>query len=266
MDTTPPEVTVLSPLSGATVESTVTVDVDATDESGVERIELWIDGALEATDPEAPWSLAWDTKNYDNGTVLLSVKAFDGVGNEASTAPVSMDIANVSRVSIVNTARSTVEVVLNGGQTVRLSSNETLMYSEAGQESLSYEAATARFYPNAARPDPQVLWSGLVDLSSGRDREVMLEVSSSYALFAYEPTDSRSFSRVVAYYDDGTTATINALFQLGGGPIGYLPIDGLAYMEGYGAGIQAFWVPGKDFVVPNVPNQLIVLEYPFLEP
>ena len=61
-DTQPPTVAITSPANGATVNGTVSVAANATDNVGVSRVEMLLDGALVATDTAAPYTFAWDTR------------------------------------------------------------------------------------------------------------------------------------------------------------------------------------------------------------
>ena len=94
-DTTPPTVSMTSPAEGATVSGTAVVDVAATDSVGVVRVELYVDGALFATDAASPYSFAWDTTLAGNGPHTLYAVAADAATNSASTAPVTVTVANV---------------------------------------------------------------------------------------------------------------------------------------------------------------------------
>ncbi|WP_342377656.1 PHB depolymerase family esterase [Myxococcus stipitatus] len=80
-DTTPPTVQVTSPTDGATVRGTVTVAVGASDDVGVARVELLVDGAVVATDTVAPYEFAWSSEGVGNGAHTLGARAYDGAGN-----------------------------------------------------------------------------------------------------------------------------------------------------------------------------------------
>jgi hypothetical protein len=79
-DTTPPMVDVLSPGNGAEVSGAVTVVVAASDDVGVDRVELAVDGVAVATDDTAPYQLQWDATAGDHA---LRATAWDAAGNEA---------------------------------------------------------------------------------------------------------------------------------------------------------------------------------------
>ncbi|AGC41373.1 PHB depolymerase family esterase [Myxococcus stipitatus DSM 14675] len=80
-DTTPPTVQVTSPGEGATVRGTVMVAVSASDDVGVARVELLVDGAVVATDTVAPYEFAWSSEGVGNGAHTLGARAYDSAGN-----------------------------------------------------------------------------------------------------------------------------------------------------------------------------------------
>jgi len=80
-DTTPPTVSITSPPNNSTVSGTISVDVSATDNVGVSRVELYKDGVLFATDNTSPYSFAWDTTQDTSASHKLEAKAYDTSGN-----------------------------------------------------------------------------------------------------------------------------------------------------------------------------------------
>lgn len=95
-DVTAPTVSITSPAAGSTVSGTVTIAATATDDTGVTRVDLMVDGQLLASTTASPYSVAWNTKNYANGGHAVSVVAYDGAGHSAS-AQVSVTVSNVVR-------------------------------------------------------------------------------------------------------------------------------------------------------------------------
>jgi len=94
VDDQPPVTAITSPAPGALLSGTVTVTATATDNFGVARVELWVDGALVLTDTAAPYSFAWDSRAAINGPHVLSTRAYDGAGNEAVSADVGVSTDN----------------------------------------------------------------------------------------------------------------------------------------------------------------------------
>jgi subtilisin family serine protease len=93
-DTTPPTTSITSPASGATVSGTTTVSANASDNVGVSRVELYVDGSLAGTDTTSPYSFSWNTTSVANGSHTLQTRAFDAAGNSGSSANVSVTVSN----------------------------------------------------------------------------------------------------------------------------------------------------------------------------
>lgn len=95
-DTTAPTAAVSAPLGSSTVGGIVAVDVAATDNVGVARVELRSNGVLVATDTAAPYAFSWDSTRSANGMASLVATAFDAAGNSASSSSVAVNVANAS--------------------------------------------------------------------------------------------------------------------------------------------------------------------------
>jgi thermitase len=93
-DTTAPTVGIDSPLSGATVSGMAVIDVTASDDVGVTKVDLYVDGVFFVTDNASPYSFAWDTSTVPNGSHTLNAVATDAAGNSAGTTPISVTVSN----------------------------------------------------------------------------------------------------------------------------------------------------------------------------
>jgi thermitase len=93
-DTQAPTVAISSPGSGATVSGLVPVDVSAGDNVGVARVELYANNALVATDTTGPFGFSLDATKYADGSLPLQARAYDAAGNAASSATVTVTVAN----------------------------------------------------------------------------------------------------------------------------------------------------------------------------
>jgi hypothetical protein len=91
-DTTPPSTAITSPANGSTVSGTVTINASASDNVGVARVDLYIDGALSGTATGAPYSFTWNTSGAAGGTHTLQTRAFDAASNTGSSAIVNVTI------------------------------------------------------------------------------------------------------------------------------------------------------------------------------
>ncbi|WP_052263371.1 Ig-like domain-containing protein [Geobacter pickeringii] len=93
-DTTPPTVSVASPVAGSTVGGTVTATVNATDNVGVSSVSFFVDGALQGTDTSAPYTFTWNTASATNGAHTLTAMAYDAAGNSAQSTAVQITVFN----------------------------------------------------------------------------------------------------------------------------------------------------------------------------
>jgi hypothetical protein len=80
--------------SGATVSGIVSVDVDAKDNVGVSRVDMYVNGSLLGTDSASPYSFSLDTSTLADGAATLTAKAYDQAGNVASSPAITVNVAN----------------------------------------------------------------------------------------------------------------------------------------------------------------------------
>jgi hypothetical protein len=99
-DTTAPTVSITTPANNATVQNTVTVSANASDNVGVAGVQFKVDGAnLGAEDTTAPYSVSWTTTTVANGTHTLTAMARDAAGNTATSTTVSVTVNNPDTVA-----------------------------------------------------------------------------------------------------------------------------------------------------------------------
>lgn len=85
-DITPPSVSITSPTNGASVESTITVGVAASDNIGVNSVSFKVDGVVVGSDNIAPYNFSWNTTTVGAGVHSLTATAMDGAGNNSSNS------------------------------------------------------------------------------------------------------------------------------------------------------------------------------------
>src|SRR5437899_3466048 len=96
-DSTPPAVSLTAPANGATVAGTVTISASATDNVGVVGVQFMLDGAnLGAEVTTAPYATSWNTALASAGAHILTAVARDAAGNMATTASVSVTVADTT--------------------------------------------------------------------------------------------------------------------------------------------------------------------------
>jgi hypothetical protein len=93
-DVTAPSVSINSPAGGSTLTGAVAVTVDATDNTGVIRIELLVDGVVSGTNASPPASFSWDTTRSANGAHNLQARAYDAAGNIGASTLLAVTVQN----------------------------------------------------------------------------------------------------------------------------------------------------------------------------
>lgn len=83
VDTTPPQIAIVSPTDQSSVSGRVAVHFTSFDAGGIEKFEFYVDGELRQTLLPSASKLyfMWNTAKEDRGIHDLSVKAYDKAGN-----------------------------------------------------------------------------------------------------------------------------------------------------------------------------------------
>jgi len=110
-DTQAPTVSITSPLSGASVSGLVGVNVTASDNVGVARVELRVNSTTVAVDTSAPFAFTWDSGGVPNGMASLVAYAFDAAGNSKASTAVSVNVANGTTTVSKDTTAPQVKIV-----------------------------------------------------------------------------------------------------------------------------------------------------------
>lgn len=94
-DTSAPSVSLSAPAKGATVKGLVAVNVSASDNVGVSRVDLVVNGIQLASDTTSPYGFSWDSTKVPDGNATLIAYAYDAAGNSASSS-ISVKVANTA--------------------------------------------------------------------------------------------------------------------------------------------------------------------------
>ena len=81
------------------VEGALSVEAQAFDDTGLEKVEFFIDDALVFTDFSPPYRLSLDSSEYLNGPHKLTAKAFDLAGNPTSSDQ-AIDVENLKDATV----------------------------------------------------------------------------------------------------------------------------------------------------------------------
>ncbi|HEX8172840.1 MAG TPA: Ig-like domain-containing protein [Thermoanaerobaculia bacterium] len=118
-DTIAPSTSITAPAAGASVSGTTVVTASASDNVGVTKVELYLDGALKATVTAAPYQWSWDTTTASNAAHTLQSKAYDAAGHVTTSASVSVTVSNGVAINIggykITQANATLNYLLPTG-------------------------------------------------------------------------------------------------------------------------------------------------------
>lgn len=95
IDSTAPIAAISAPLGSSSVAGLVAVDTTASDNVGVARVDLQVNGTTVASDTSAPFGFSWDSTGVPNGMANLIAIAYDAAGNAGRSATVTVSVANV---------------------------------------------------------------------------------------------------------------------------------------------------------------------------
>ena len=96
-DTTPPTVSIQSPITNQAVNEMVTIIVNANDNKGIDRVEFYIDDSLFFTDIESPYQYEWNTTIFENNSEhTIKVICYDNSGNFTISQLVYVQIDNAA--------------------------------------------------------------------------------------------------------------------------------------------------------------------------
>ena len=250
-DTTPPVVAILSPDAGSTVSGIATVNVSASDETGVTGLSYFLDGKLLGTASPSSSSYSWDSTKTSNGPHTLAVTAVDAAGNKGqSSVSIVVDnalgtassidappvvsgadgIVTVSVSSGSGTPTGVVSLVVNGGsaRTATLAEgraqftvptpsvgDHTLKATYAPQGSYGGSSATGML---RVRDTP----TSVAQLSFSRDAYSGRPVKSSVAVTVVRSGSTRS-SATVHYATSDGTATAGVHYRATSGTLRFWP-------------------------------------------
>jgi len=95
-DTTPPELTILSPTLNSTVGEVVNVKIETSDKSGILKVDFFVDNKNTYTDTITPYEYDWNTTEVSDGVHTIKVQSYDTEEN-MSESEVSVTVDNESK-------------------------------------------------------------------------------------------------------------------------------------------------------------------------
>lgn len=265
-DDTPPKVTIKSPLANARIGGTVTLEATASDDSGVEKVEFYVNDQRIGTSIAAPWTHRWNTLNFAEGNHLLQARAYDAAGNEGESAVVRVEVGRPLEFTFINRVFTDIAIEVEGKAPRSIPAGENATYYfDVNPEQISYTAETAGQTSDGNRIGLKINWRNQsIDVEGNRTRKVSLVLSNDF-FFLYMRNDGNvRLGPLYVNYGLSSQTKDNLL----------LPPDGTKYRIGYyraytntqvrtyvenGNGQYVYWNQGTHFDLPFTQNQSVTL-------
>ena len=124
-------VDIASPSNGASVSGTVNVAVSTNSSIGINKVELYVNGALRGTSYTAPYTIAWNTSGLSGAQSLVS-KAYDNLGNSVNSDPHSVSVQSTVTPVPADTTPPSVQITKLVADGKNLSVNASASDSQSG--------------------------------------------------------------------------------------------------------------------------------------
>lgn len=172
-DNQPPVASITSPTALSSVSGNQTITVSATDNTGVAKVEWYLDGTLVEAKTTTPFSFTWTTTTAPNGTHSLTAKAYDAAGNIGTSAAVSVTVSN--DVTAPSTPTSL-----------------AVSQPELSQVQLSWAASTDAVGVTGYRVYRNGVAIGTTASTSFTDTNFVANTTYSYSVSAYDAANNES--------------------------------------------------------------------------
>jgi thermitase len=123
LDTQTPAILITSPV-GSKVSGSVPVDLNYSDNVGVTRAELYVNGQKFATDDIAPFAFAWDTSALKEGAYTLVAYALDAAGNTGVSSTVLVTIGSDTVAPVISSFNLVDNMTVSNKQTVKVTATD----------------------------------------------------------------------------------------------------------------------------------------------
>lgn len=125
-----PEIKIKNPPDGETVSSVVKIEVEATDDKGIDRVEFFIDGEPKSTAQSFPYTYMWATTDSPDKDVVIRAVVYDTIGqSDDDSVTVTVENDKPPTVSIVSpsngeTVSGTITIRVDASDDVRITKVE----------------------------------------------------------------------------------------------------------------------------------------------
>ncbi len=181
-DTTPPTVSITTPLNGATVAGTTEVTATAADNVGVAGVQFQVDGMnVGAEDTVAPYTVSWNSTTVADGPHQVTAVARDTAGNSTTSPAVNVTVDN-----------GTVPVTLSYFKTTREGDMVRFVWQTATETANAGFNLLGQTTSGIVPLNEELLPSKVIDAVEPTDYDI--ELSTDAALFFLEEVGIDGFA------------------------------------------------------------------------
>ncbi len=199
----PPTVSITSPVQNEVSRLVDTVFINATDDKGVTKVELYINAAYAGTDSAAPWRFIWNTELWDDGDYVLQAKAYDNGGHSTTSANVTMTIRNAFPVTFINTTHTSMSITAYSVTRTVAVNDSTIYTLSTNPRSLVFTASTSGKTTGGTVIGVTLNWGGSgnpINVSSLTSARLYLQVPSTYFYMYMKNTGSQALGPIYVNY------------------------------------------------------------------
>lgn len=266
---TPPTVSITSPANGDVCRLIDTVWVNASDDKGVTKVELYVGSTLIGTATSEPWGFILNTELLDDGVYALQAKAYDAANHSTISQSVSVTIHNAFPVTFYNTLYTKMNItVLGVTQTVSPNDSATFILS-TNPRSLVYTASTSGKTSSGTTVGLTLTWGGTsnpLDVSDYVSYGIGFSYSTSYFFLYMKNTGNTTLGPLYVNYgltaqtrDDITMAKNTSASYSVGYYRAYTNTEVRAYWASPNSSYYTYWDQGAHFSFPGTASQWVLL-------
>jgi hypothetical protein len=236
---TAPTASISSPTTNEVCRMIDTIFVDANDDLGVTKVELYINGQLVGTDNSAPWRFIWDTEQWDDGNYSVYAIAYDASQHTGTSPAVAVKIKNEFPVTFINTVYTPVTITILSATLTAQPGDSAVFYLSTNPRSLVFTASTSGKTSSGTQIGLLIGWGGTsnpVNVSTYTSVRLSLQASSTYFFMYMTNTGQTTLGPIYVNYGLTDQTRDNVA----------VPGDGVMYSIGYykahsNTVVRAYW-------------------------
>jgi hypothetical protein len=169
--------------------------VSASDNVGVTRVDLWINGSRYATDTTSPYAFSWDTTKFADGSNTVQATAYDAAGNQGNSSRITVIVANDTIAPTVTISSPANGAVVSGSVAIRVGGTDN---NKVSQISLLIDGTQVALAYGSTLSYTWTVTSATSTGSKSRKYKTALQSGTSHtiAAIAWDPAGNKGTATV----------------------------------------------------------------------